>query len=79
MPRFFFHLHNDVNAEDDVGEELADILAARAHAAELIRFEAAEAIKRTGRIVLSHRIDIENGNGEVLGRVHFRDALGIEP
>jgi hypothetical protein len=78
MPRYFFHLHNDVDAMDALGEEWPDLAAARAHAIGLVRFEAAESIKQFGRMVLAHRIDIENAKGEVLGQVQFRDAVTIE-
>ena len=29
MPRFFFHLHNDIEAPDEEGLELSDLEAAR--------------------------------------------------
>lgn len=79
MPRFYFHLHNDVDASDESGKDLPDLEAARAHAVSLARFEVSEAAKRDGRIVLSHRIDVEDENGESLATVNFRDAVNITP
>ena len=77
MPRFYFHLHNDVDVSDEGGEEMPDLEAALAHAIRMVRFEVAEGALRDGRIVLSHRIDIEDGNGTVMATVHFRDAVEV--
>lgn len=78
MPRFFFHLHNDVDCPDDEGVELPDLEAARVHASRTARFTAGETVKDHGHIVGDHRIDIENGDGQVLDSVYFRDAVKIE-
>jgi hypothetical protein len=45
MPRYFFHLHNDIDALDEEGVELADLEAARAMARHSVQFAAAESIK----------------------------------
>jgi hypothetical protein len=79
MPRFYFHLHDDENVSDEGGKELADLDAARAHAVNMVRFEVSEASKRDGRIVLSHRIDVEDEHGAVLATVRFRDAVQVMP
>ena len=76
MPRFFFHLHNDADVTDEGGEVLPDLEAARAHAIRMVRFEASEGA-REGRVVLSHRIDVEDGNGAVMATVYFRDAVEV--
>ena len=78
MPRFYFHLLNDVDAPDEEGKELADLDAAREHARRNIRFTAAESLKEQGRVVLSHRIQIEDGGGNVLDTVFFSDVVNIE-
>ena len=78
MPRFYFHLLNDVDAPDDEGKEFPDLDAARQHARRNIRFTAAESLKEQGRVVLSHRIQIEDGGGNVLDTVFFSDVLNIE-
>lgn len=77
MPRFYFHLHNDEDASDEGGRELPDLEAARGYAVSMARFEVAEAAKRDGQIFLSHRIDIADEDGTVLGTVHFRDAVQV--
>ena len=78
MPRFYFHLHNDVDVPDDEGVELPDLAAARAHAVRCARVTFAEVAKDEGRVVLHHRIDIEDEGGAVLDTVYFRDAVKVE-
>jgi hypothetical protein len=77
MPRFFFHLHNDIDVSDEGGEELRNLEEAQAHAVRMARFEVSEGALRNGRIVLSHRIDIEDEMGAVLATVYFRDAVQL--
>jgi hypothetical protein len=79
MPRYFFHLHNDMNVIDDLGKELPDLAQARAEALSLARFEASESARSEGKIVLSHRIDVEDRDGKVLATVTFEDAVTITP
>ena len=78
VPRFHFHLLNDVDAPDPDGMELADLDAAREHAHKFARVTIAETIKDEGRVNLDHRIDIENEHGEVFETVRFRDVLRVE-
>jgi hypothetical protein len=78
MPRFYFHLLNDVDALDDEGKELPNLEAAREVARRNARFTAAETLKEQGRLVLSHRIQIEDADGKVLDTVYFSDVLNIE-
>lgn len=78
MPRFYFHLYNDMDVPDDEGEDLPDLAAARAYADRQIRALAGEMAKQEGRIPLWHRIDIEDEQGAVLDVVHFRDVVRIE-
>jgi nitrous oxidase accessory protein NosD len=79
MPRFYFHLLNDIDAPDDEGVELPDMEAARAHAVRQARVTFAETAKDQGKVVLHHRIDIENEEGAVLDTVHFGDAVTVQP
>jgi hypothetical protein len=78
VPRFYFHLHNDVDVPDDEGVELPDLQAARTHAVRSARVTFAETAKDNVRVVLHHRIDIENEQRVVLDTVHFRDAVKVE-
>ena len=47
------------------------------HARHLARFTASETLKADGKIVLSHRIDVEDGRGNVLGTVTFGDVVKV--
>ena len=78
MPRFYFHLHNDMDVPDDLGVELPSLESAIAHAFDQARRLAGEMVKETGRIALDHRIDIEDENGSVLDSVQFRDVVKVE-
>ena len=78
MPRYYFHLLNDVDAPDQEGRELPDLDAARDHARQNVLFTAAETIKEKGHLVRSHRIEIEDADGNVLDRVYFGDMVTIE-
>jgi len=76
--RVYFHLINDVDVPDEEGVEVADLDAARACAVEQARGLIGEQVKSEGRIVLSHRIDIEDESGAVLETLYFRDVIRIE-
>jgi hypothetical protein len=78
MPRFYFHLLNDVDAPDEEGIELPNLDEARRYAERTARFTAAETLKEQGNIVLRHRIDIEDEQGSVLDTVHFGDVVKVE-
>lgn len=78
MAQFYFHLHNDIDVPDDEGHDLPDLQAARAHAMHQARMLVGELAKDEGRIVLHHRIDIEDEHGTVLDSVQFRDVVSIE-
>ena len=76
MPRYYFHVFNDVTSLDEEGRELPDLEAARAHAVEDARSLMSDMLKQ-GRIVLSHHIAIQNEQGELLLDVPFGDAVEI--
>lgn len=78
MPRYYFHLHNDVDAADYEGSDFDDLDAARVYAACVIRELAGSIVKEDGRFVPHHRIDIEDGDGSVLASVRFDDAVRVE-
>lgn len=78
MPRYFFHLYNDVEARDEEGVEMPNIGAARMAALRDARFTISETIKAEGRFVGDHRIDIEDAEGNVLETIRFKDAVKLE-
>ena len=74
MPRYYFHLHNDVDGRDDEGRELADVDAARAEAIKGARDLIAEDV-RQGIVTLSHWIEVRDQRGHQVLRVRYRDAV----
>ncbi|HWH18879.1 MAG TPA: hypothetical protein VNT77_11220 [Allosphingosinicella sp.] len=78
MPRFFFHLRNDIDAPDEEGTELPDLEAARAHATAEARNMISVSVLETGRINLHHRIDVGDETGQVVATVEFGNAVRIE-
>jgi len=76
MPRFYFHVLNDIDAPDEDGQELANLAAANLKAIDYAR-DLASAAVRQGRLDLRHRIDVEDEAGEVLLTVTFAEAIEI--
>ena len=78
VPKYYFHLINDLDVPDEEGQELPDLAAARAHGIHQARVLIGEMAKEVARIVLHHRIDIEDEQGMVLNTVYFRDVVSVE-
>jgi SepF-like predicted cell division protein (DUF552 family) len=78
LPRFYFHLLNDVDAPDEEGTELPDLATAREQAVRNARFTMAETLKEQGKLVKRHRIQIEDDAGNVLDTVYFGDVVLVD-
>ena len=78
MPRYYFHLHNDLLARDEEGRELPDLATAREEAIRGARDLIAEDIRR-GKVTLSHWIEIEDDAGQRLLTVSYGEAVQIDP
>ena len=76
MPRFYFHLHNDIDSVDEEGRDLPGIDAARREALEEARSMAAESV-RLGHLDPSHYVAVTDETGETLFRVRFGEAVRI--
>jgi hypothetical protein len=76
MPRYFFHVLNDIDARDEEGQELDNLAMAHLKAVDFARDLAAASVQQ-GRLNLTHRIDVENEAGEVLVTVTFAEAVEI--
>jgi hypothetical protein len=74
MPRYYFHLHDDEEARDEEGRELADADAARAEAIRGARDLMAGDVKE-GKLTLSHWISVHDQGGHQVFSVRFRDAV----
>ena len=77
MPRFFFHLYDDVVTKDEEGAELPDLAAARQRALENAR-EIACAEVLEGHLNLKHRIEVADETGAVQLTVHFADVVKLD-
>ncbi len=77
MPRYFFHLYDDVIALDEEGVALPNAAAARLNALIGARDVIAEQVKR-GYFVLSHWIDVVDQQGEPVLTLTFRDAVDVK-
>jgi hypothetical protein len=78
VTRYYFHLHNDVEAPDPDGVDIRILDEARAMALRNARFTAAETIIVVVHFVGDHRIDIEDKDGTVLDTIYFKEAVKVE-
>lgn len=76
MPRYFFHLYNDLEVEDEEGVDLADLETVRAEALKAARDLMAEDV-RLGKLTLSHRIEVRDQKGEPVHTVRYGDAIQL--
>ena len=77
MPRYYFHLYNDVISMDDEGKMLPDLDAARANAIKEAREMMMETVAE-GRINFSHRVEIADHKGDIAATVLFGEAVTVE-
>ena len=77
MPRFFFHVYDDIVALDDEGVDLPDAETARAAALSGARGMICDQVKK-GLLNLSHRIEVEDEAGERVLVLPFGAAVEID-
>lgn len=78
MPRYYFHIYNDLVALDEEGRELPNIAAAREEAIKGARGLMAEELEQSGRMRLQHRIEVADEQGRVLLTIPFKELVDIE-
>lgn len=78
MPRYFFHLHNDVETEDLEGTILPGLGAAKEWAVRAARDVMAENVKQ-GRLNLDDWIEVQDEQGRQVLAVRFSDCLEVRP
>ena len=78
MPQYFFHVYDDVIANDEEGMELPNEAAARLQALIGARDIMSAQVKH-GYLVKSHWIDVADENGQVLFKITFGEAVDIKP
>lgn len=77
VPRYFFDLHNDIDAIDEEGREFSDLDAAKAYTLGEARQMIQASVSETGRIDLGHHIDVRDDSGAIIYIMHFEDAVRI--
>lgn len=77
MPRYYFDLHNDVEARDEEGLELVDLDAARNEAIRSGRELFAEGVL-AGRVNLNHWIEVRDESGAQVLTIRFGDTVKLE-
>jgi hypothetical protein len=75
VPRYFFHLYDDVCARDEEGRLLPDADAAKMAAVASARDLICEQV-RNGYFDRRHRIEVEDGR-EIVLTVRFGDAVSV--
>lgn len=78
MPKYYFDLHNDVDAPDFEGRDLPDLEAVRSHLTKEVRAMLKASIDENGRIDLRHHIDVRDESGSIIHVMHFEDAITIQ-
>jgi hypothetical protein len=76
VPRFFFHLRNDVNTTDEEEQMLPDAGAAVEQATAYARDMAAESVLH-GKLDLAHFIEVSDDAGAHVARIMFGDAVRV--
>jgi hypothetical protein len=76
MPRYFLHLHNDLDTLDEEGQEFPDDRSALECALCSAR-DVASAAVREGKLDLNHFIICVDENGREVGIVRFADAVHV--
>jgi hypothetical protein len=76
VPRYFFHVYDDLISHDDEGADLPNLAAARLNALRSARSLIAEQVMH-GYLVRSHWIDVVDEHGEKVLTVTFHDAVDI--
>lgn len=76
MPRFFFHLHSDVLAEDCDGVELPGLAAMRDYATGNARELVCASVRR-GHLNLGHYVRVTDEEGQEVLKLRFGESLTI--
>lgn len=77
MPRYFFHVHNHIEVEDEEGQLLPDEAAARAAALESVRELICESV-REGRLDRRHYIQVTDADGREVLVLSFGEAFALD-
>ena len=76
MPRYFFHLHEDVTVVDEKGVDLPNFEVALERAAKEVRQIAGAIVQDDGVLVLDNRLEIADEHGP-LHTMLFKDVIEV--
>jgi hypothetical protein len=76
VPRFYFHLFNDVTSLDEEGVELPNVQTAIQQAGANARHMAAQSVIE-GHLTLNHRIEVMDEAHKNVCTVRFRDVVEV--
>ena len=76
MPRFFFHLYDDIVALDEEGKELLTQDEAREEAIMNARHMACAEVLE-GHLGLNHRIEVVDAADQPVATVFFKDVVKV--
>jgi hypothetical protein len=76
VPRFYFHLFNDLTVMDEEGVILPNAAVALQKGIVSARKMAAQSVL-DGHLVLGHRIEVADASGTTIGTIHFRDVVDV--
>lgn len=77
MPRYFFHVYDELVLRDEDGIEFSGEEAARDAALAGVRALICDQVK-AGRLNLNYRIEVEDESGGALFTLPFAEAVTIE-
>jgi hypothetical protein len=77
MPRYYFHIYDDIDVRDEDGIDFPDLASAERAALDGAREMMCGQVM-DGRLNLRHRVEIEDEAGERLMVLPFSDAIRIE-
>lgn len=78
MPRFYFHLYNDLGTTvDDEGRELDDLPAAHEVAIATLRDVLGAELKSDGHVNMASFIEIEDADRKLRMTVAAREAVDV--
>ena len=78
MPRYFFHLRNDMSVDDEEGQELPNLEAARQRACKYALDMSAASVLEHQKISLDHSIEVADEGGQRLLTVRFGYVVTVE-
>jgi hypothetical protein len=78
MPRFYFHLRNDMSVNDEEGIELPNVESVRVRAEQYALDMSAASVLEQRKINLHHRIEVADEAGQTVLTIEFGDVVTIE-